>query len=121
MGNGPPAFIRLIDPRTPLVSFVASSTQSWWCCRSTFLIRSPPFDPLNCDLTLPNCGAYPHSDASNFYSIYKQQPSPFITIVRLALIQSKIYRGLYSCAAMRQSDGELLATIQRLDSALEEW
>ncbi|KAL2825875.1 hypothetical protein BJY01DRAFT_256149 [Aspergillus pseudoustus] len=78
----------------------------------------PLFDPMNCDLTLPDCG--PHHPPS-FPSIHHQKPSPFITIIRLGLVQSEIYRGLYSCAALRQSDAELLATIRRLDSALEEW
>ncbi|KAL3459195.1 hypothetical protein BJX64DRAFT_265205 [Aspergillus heterothallicus] len=80
----------------------------------------PLFDPMNCDLTLPDC-THPDTDPRNFHPSHKQKPSAFITIIRLCIVQSEIYRGLYSCPALRQSDAELLATIRRLDSALEDW
>ncbi|OQD76786.1 hypothetical protein PENANT_c116G05132 [Penicillium antarcticum] len=80
----------------------------------------PLFDPTNCDLTLPGC-EHPHSDPRSSKSSRQQNPSAFITLIRLCIVQSEIYRGLYSCSALQQSDAELLATIRRLDSALEEW
>ena len=41
--------------------------------------------------------------------------------VLLSFVQSRIYRELYSPAAMRQSDAELLERIRDLDCALEDW
>lgn len=38
-----------------------------------------------------------------------------------AMIQSKVYKQLYSVKAARQTDGELLNTIGDLDQELEEW
>ncbi|KAL2797412.1 C6 zinc finger domain protein [Aspergillus keveii] len=81
---------------------------------------TPLFDPMNCDLTLPGC-EHGHSDPRSFHPSHSHKPSGFTTIIRLSIVQSEIYRGLYSCPALRQSDAELLATIRRLDSALEEW
>ncbi|KAH2210078.1 hypothetical protein KXW59_005709 [Aspergillus fumigatus] len=45
----------------------------------------------------------------------------FLALIRLSLVQSKVYHGLYSFSAQRQSDADLLATIRSLDIALEEW
>jgi hypothetical protein len=81
---------------------------------------TPLFDPMNCELTLPG-GEHGHCDPRSFHPSHQQKPSAFITLIRLSIVQSEIYRGLYSCPALRQSDAELLGTIRRLDSALEEW
>lgn len=45
----------------------------------------------------------------------------FRLFCRFAMIQSKVYRRLYSAKAARQSDGELLNTIGELDQELEEF
>ncbi|KAL4913021.1 hypothetical protein BDW62DRAFT_214539 [Aspergillus aurantiobrunneus] len=66
----------------------------------------PLYDATSCDLTLPQPTSY---------------DDPFHTLVRLAIVQSDIYRGLYSVSAYRKSDAELLATIRALDETLEEW
>jgi hypothetical protein len=81
----------------------------------------PLFNHVSCDLTLP--ATEPTAgDPGRVQSPYSRQTSIiFHTLIRLALIQSSIYNGLYSPPALRQSDAELLATIRRLDSALEEW
>ncbi|KAL4790447.1 hypothetical protein BDV19DRAFT_333784 [Aspergillus venezuelensis] len=68
----------------------------------------PLFDVMSCDLTLPDFD--PQRDSPAFH-----------TIIRLCLVQSDIYRGLYCVPALKKSDAELLATIRTLDSQLEEW
>jgi len=40
---------------------------------------------------------------------------------RFCIIQSKVYKRLYSTKAAKQSDGELLNTIGELDKELEDW
>ncbi|RDW68691.1 uncharacterized protein DSM5745_08451 [Aspergillus mulundensis] len=66
----------------------------------------PALNDANCDLTLPAA----------------QQFSPvFIAFIRLAIIQSQIYRRIYSASALTQTDAELLCTIRELDGLLEEW
>ncbi|KAF2834101.1 hypothetical protein M501DRAFT_964934, partial [Patellaria atrata CBS 101060] len=45
----------------------------------------------------------------------------FRLMCTFAVIQSKVYKQLYSVKASRQSDGELLNTIGELDKELEDW
>ncbi|KAL4935384.1 hypothetical protein BDV06DRAFT_207127 [Aspergillus oleicola] len=68
----------------------------------------PLFDVTSCDLTLPE------------YDESRDSPA-FHTLIRLCLVQSDIYRGLYCMPALKKSDAELLASIRTLDSELEEW
>ncbi|KAL4780662.1 hypothetical protein BJX76DRAFT_38027 [Aspergillus varians] len=76
----------------------------------------PLFDSTSCDLTLPDeQGDHPTA------TIHELNPTAFITLIRLCIIQSEIYHGLYSIPAMRKSDAELLATIRTLDNTLEAW
>ncbi|KAL4925532.1 uncharacterized protein BDV17DRAFT_300290 [Aspergillus undulatus] len=70
----------------------------------------PLFDVLSCDLTLPEGNG-----------IHDYDPTAFHTLIRLSLLKSDIYRGLYSLSALQKSDADLLATIRTLDIALEEW
>lgn len=72
----------------------------------------PHFDITSCDLTLPDTHGLTPS---------QQNPIAFHTLIRLCLVQFEIYRGLYCMSALQQEDAELLATIRRLDTALEEW
>ncbi|KAL3478305.1 hypothetical protein BJX99DRAFT_107793 [Aspergillus californicus] len=67
----------------------------------------PLFNPTTCDLTLPD--------------IHGPGDIIFHTLVRLCLVQSEIYTGLYCVPAMAKSDAELLASIRSLDSALDAW
>ncbi|KAL4947239.1 C6 zinc finger domain protein [Aspergillus filifer] len=81
----------------------------------------PVFDVSSCDLTLPltprEDTSPRHLPPSNPYG----NSTIFLTMIRLSLVQSRIYHGLYSVSALRQSDAELLATIRSLDCVLEEW
>lgn len=45
----------------------------------------------------------------------------FRLMCTFAVIESKVYKQLYSVKASKQSDGELLNTIGELDRELEEW
>lgn len=45
----------------------------------------------------------------------------FRLMCTFAIIESKVYKQLYSTKAARQSDGELLNTIGELDHELEQW
>ncbi|KAK5993404.1 ABC-transporter-regulating transcription factor [Cladobotryum mycophilum] len=45
----------------------------------------------------------------------------FRTMCEFAVIESSVYKRLYSAKASKQSDGELLNTIGELDQQLEEW
>jgi hypothetical protein len=51
----------------------------------------------------------------------KGQLNLFRVMCRFAIIQSKVYKRLYSTKAAKQSDGELLNTIGELDKELEDW
>ncbi|KAE8393884.1 hypothetical protein BDV23DRAFT_29158 [Aspergillus alliaceus] len=74
----------------------------------------PNLDDANCDLTLPEA---PSLDPQRHGGC----PSFLISLIRLGIIQSQIYRRLYSVAALNQTDAELLATIRDLDELLEDW
>ncbi|KAL4863514.1 hypothetical protein BDV12DRAFT_206449 [Aspergillus spectabilis] len=73
----------------------------------------PLFDMTSCDLTLPEI----HEPDS----INQQDNRPFHTFIRLCILQSEIYLGLYCVPALQKGDADLLATIRTLDSKLEEW
>jgi hypothetical protein len=45
----------------------------------------------------------------------------FRRMCTFSIIQSNVYKGLYSVKAAKQTDGELLNTIGELDRELEEW
>ncbi|PWY91023.1 C6 zinc finger domain protein, partial [Aspergillus heteromorphus CBS 117.55] len=86
----------------------------FWVCflfDKEFSLRTgdlPCIDDNLCDLTLP-------ADTS-------EGSSPeFVACLRIAVLQSQIYRGLYSVPALRQTDAQLLGTIRDLDNALEVW
>ncbi|KAF7167243.1 hypothetical protein CNMCM6106_002874 [Aspergillus hiratsukae] len=89
----------------------------FWICFSLdkiFSLRTglqPFVDVTNCELTLPRMQTADH----------QHNHTMFLTLIRLSLVQSKIYHGLYSFSAQRQSDADLLATIRSLDIALDEW
>lgn len=72
---------------------------------------APNFEETHCDLTLPTPP-----------ETYKKDESfLFVALIRLAIIQSELYRRLYSVSALRQSDAELLGAIRDLDAAVENW
>ncbi|RAL00694.1 uncharacterized protein BO80DRAFT_455602 [Aspergillus ibericus CBS 121593] len=84
----------------------------FWICYiidKEFSLRTghpPCLDETHCDLTHPHV----------------QQTTPeFLTCIRLAILQSQVYHGLYSMKALRQTDAQLLSTIRDLDDALETW
>lgn len=61
-----------------------------------------------------NIGNIPLSDGKGKTNLFRM-------LCRFAIIQSKVYKRLYSTRAAKQSDGELLNTIGELDKELEEW
>lgn len=73
----------------------------------------PNIDGNHCDLSLPEC--YGDSTAPSTCSPL------FLPFIRLSIVQSEIYRRLYSLSALRQKDAELLRTIRDLDESLENW
>ncbi|PYI07288.1 fungal-specific transcription factor domain protein [Aspergillus sclerotiicarbonarius CBS 121057] len=86
------------------------------CLRSG---RPPVQDDDDMNVELPsddppdNIGNVPLSDGSKF--------NLFRSMCRFAIIESRVYKRLYSAKASKQSDGELLNTIGDLDKDLEEW
>ncbi|KAF7177844.1 hypothetical protein CNMCM7691_006299 [Aspergillus felis] len=99
----------------------------FWICfflDKIFSLRTglqPFVDVMNCDLTLPRMPSV-NGQLESLQPFYPQHShTMFLTLIRLGLVQSKIYHGLYSFSAQRQSDADLLATIRRLDIALDEW
>ncbi|RHZ53434.1 uncharacterized protein CDV56_104911 [Aspergillus thermomutatus] len=100
----------------------------FWICfilDKIFSLRTglqPFVDVTNCDLTLPGMQtANGQLDRLQPFCLQQHNHTMFLTLIRLCQIQSKIYQGLYSFSAQRQSDADLLATIRSLDIALEEW
>lgn len=61
-----------------------------------------------------NIGNIPLSDGQGKVNLFR-------VMCRFAIIQSRVYKKLYSARAAKQSDGELLNTIGELDKELEEW
>ncbi|KJK60591.1 fungal transcription factor regulatory middle homology region [Aspergillus parasiticus SU-1] len=94
----------------------------FWLCyifNQEYSLRTglpPSLDDAHCDLTLCETAT---TDAQN---IGLSGCSPlFIPVARMAIIQSQIYRRLYSVVAQNKTDAELLSTIRDLDQLLEEW
>lgn len=87
------------------------------CLRSG---RPPVQDDDDMNVGLPsedpsdNIGNIPLADG-------KGKTNLFRLMCTFAIIESKVYKQLYSTKAARQSDGELLNTIGELDKELEEW
>jgi len=71
-------------------------------------VELPSDDPAD------NIGNIPLADGSGKFNL-------FCILCHFAIIQSKVYKRLYSTKAAKQSDGELLNTIGELDKELEEW
>ncbi|KAB8264456.1 hypothetical protein BDV32DRAFT_135349 [Aspergillus pseudonomiae] len=91
----------------------------FWLCyifNQEYSLRTglpPSLDDANCDLTLCEATTTGARDTGL---------SPFFTpFARMAIIQSQIYRRLYSVIARNKTDSELLSTIRDLDQLLEDW
>jgi len=61
-----------------------------------------------------NIGNIPLADGKGKVNIFR-------LMARFAIIESRVYKLLYSTKAAKQSDGELLNTIGELDHELEDW
>lgn len=87
------------------------------CLRSG---RPPVQDDDDMNVELPsevppdNVGIIPLVAGEGQFNIFK-------VMCRFAIIQSRVYKRLYSTKAAKQSDGEILNTIGELDKELEEW
>ncbi|KAL8650041.1 MAG: hypothetical protein Q9210_004053 [Variospora velana] len=75
-------------------------------------------DDMNVDLPsdhpMDNIGNIPLVDGKGKINLFR-------LMCTFAVIESKVYRQLYSTKASKQSDGALLNTIGELDKELEEW
>lgn len=82
--------------------------------------RPPAQDDDDMNIDLPsedptdNVGNVPHSDG-------KGKTNMFRLMCTFSIIQSKVYKRLYSARAAKKTDGELLNTIGELDRELEDW
>jgi hypothetical protein len=87
------------------------------CLRSG---RPPIQDDDDMNVELPaefpadNIGNIPLSDGKGTMNLFR-------LMCTFSIIQSNVYKGLYSVKAAKQTDGELLNTIGELDRELEEW
>ncbi|KAI9822020.1 MAG: hypothetical protein M1832_003192 [Thelocarpon impressellum] len=87
------------------------------CLRSG---RPPAQDDDDMNVELPsedpndNIGNIPLADGKGKVNLFR-------LMCTFAIIESKVYKQLYSTKASRQSDGELLNTIGELDIELEAW
>ncbi|UKZ83392.1 hypothetical protein TrVFT333_011200 [Trichoderma virens FT-333] len=87
------------------------------CLRSG---RPPAQDDDDMNVELPdadpedNIGNIPLADGRGKMNLFR-------VMCEFAVIESNVYKRLYSAKAAKQSDGELLATIGELDQELEEW
>lgn len=87
------------------------------CLRSG---RPPAQDDDDMNVEMPtddpkdNIGNIPLADGKGKANLFK-------FMVEFAVIESKVYKQLYSTKASKQSDGELLNTIGELDKELEDW
>jgi hypothetical protein len=61
-----------------------------------------------------NVGNVPLSDGRSKFNLFR-------ALCEFAIIESRVYKRLYSAKASKQSDGELLNTIGELDKELEDW
>ncbi|OIW29907.1 fungal-specific transcription factor [Coniochaeta ligniaria NRRL 30616] len=75
-------------------------------------------DDMNVDLPeadpVDNIGNIPLADGKGKMNLFR-------LMCEFAVIESKVYKKLYSTKAVKQSDGELLNTIGELDEELENW
>ncbi|KAL6910822.1 fungal-specific transcription factor domain-containing protein [Trichoderma evansii] len=82
--------------------------------------RPPAQDDDDMNIELPdadpedNIGNIPLADGKGKMNLFR-------VMCEFAVIESNVYKRLYSAKAAKQSDGELLATIGELDQQLEEW
>lgn len=80
--------------------------------------RPPCINDDDCNVELPDehpadgCGLLPFKNGT--FNLFR-------AMSRFSEIQSKVYMQLYSAKASKQTDGELLQAIGRLDKELEEW
>ncbi|KAJ3496022.1 hypothetical protein NLG97_g2975 [Lecanicillium saksenae] len=87
------------------------------CLRSG---RPPAQDDDDMNVDLPdanpddNIGNIPLADGKGKMNLFR-------VMCEFAVIESHVYKRLYSTKATKQSDGELLNTIGELDQQLEEW
>lgn len=83
----------------------------------------PMLEDSQCDLTFAMLPPELLDQLSKKPHIYGDPyPGSYLhTSVRLAFIQSKIHRDLYSPRALRQSNTDLLRVIRDVDHSLEEW
>ncbi|KAF2455946.1 fungal-specific transcription factor domain-containing protein [Lineolata rhizophorae] len=87
------------------------------CLRSG---RPPIQDDDDMNVELPsedpadNIGNIPLADGKSKVNLFR-------LMCTFAVIESKVYKRLYSVKAAKQSDGELLNTIGELDEELEDW
>ncbi|KAM3459483.1 hypothetical protein MY5147_002781 [Beauveria neobassiana] len=87
------------------------------CLRSG---RPPAQDDDDMNVELPdanpvdNIGNIPLADGKGKMNLFR-------VMCEFAVIESTVYKQLYSTKATKQSDGELLNTIGELDQQLEEW
>lgn len=82
--------------------------------------RPPAQDDDDMNVELPD--ADPEDNIGNIpLAEGKGKMNLFRVMCEFAVIESNVYRRLYSAKAAKQSDGELLATIGELDQQLEEW
>jgi hypothetical protein len=82
--------------------------------------RPPAQDDDDINVDLPdadpddNIGNIPLADGKGKMNLFR-------VMCEFAVIESDVYRRLYSTKASKQTDGELLNTIGELDQQLEEW
>ncbi|KAF2222748.1 fungal-specific transcription factor domain-containing protein [Elsinoe ampelina] len=82
--------------------------------------RPPTQDDDDMNVELPsedppdNIGNVPSSNPSGKFNLFR-------LMAEFAMIQSRVYKQLYSVKASKQTDGELLNTIGELDNELEAW
>ena len=69
---------------------------------------------LPSDTPPDNIGNIPLADGKGTMNLFR-------LMCTFSVIQSKVYKGLYSVKASKQTDGELLNTIGELDKELEAW
>jgi hypothetical protein len=102
-------------PSTPFS--VLKLTVSSICLRSG---RPPVQDDDDMNVELPsedppdNIGNIPLADGKGKLNLFR-------LMCTFAIIESKVYKQLYSVKASKQTDGELLNTIGELDKELEAW
>jgi len=105
--------------------------QLFWLCYtldkeiSLRTLQPPSIDDDHCDLTLP--AGYLESqyiDKHRFADVGSLDETAVPILpgdLRLNIIKSKVCRLLYSAAAFRKTDAELLRDIRELDDELEKW